>query len=136
MTVFNARHIGPDDGEPARDERLGALLRQVVGDPPMAEVSWPQLAQRIAADVRAHQAAPWWSYAEHWQRRAIPLALAAGLVGALAFWGTATSRPAEASSSMDLVSAVVAGRSSTAEAASSYAHSLTGTMDLTGVPPE
>jgi hypothetical protein len=135
MTVFNARHIGPDDGEPARDERLGALLRQVVGDPPMAEVSWSQLAQRIAADVRAHQAAPWWSYAEHWQQRAIPLALAAGLVGALAFWGTATSRPPELSSSMDLVAAMVTG-TPTAEAARAYAHSLTGTLDLTGVQPE
>jgi hypothetical protein len=136
MIVFNARHIGPDDaGEPARDERLGALLRQVVGEPPMAEVRWPQLAQRIADAVQAHQAAPWWSYAERWQRRAIPLALAAGLVGALAFWGTGTSRSAELSSPMDLVSAVVMG-TPTAEAASSYAHSITGTLDLTGVPPE
>jgi hypothetical protein len=136
MTVFNARHTGPDDaGEPARDERLGALLRQVVGAPPMAEVSWPQLAQRIADAVQAHQAAPWWSYAERWQRRAIPLALAAGLVGALAFWGTATSRPAEVSSSMDLVAAVVTG-TPTAEAARAYAHSITGTLDLAGAQPE
>jgi hypothetical protein len=135
MTDSNARHIGPDNtGEPARDERLGALLRQVVGEAPMAEVSWPQLAQRISDAVQAHQGAPWWSYAARWQRRAIPLALAAGIVGALAFWGTATSRPAEASS-MDLVSAVVTG-TSTADAASSYARSVTGTLDLTRVLPE
>jgi hypothetical protein len=100
----------------------------------MAEVSWPHLAQRIADAVQAQQGAPWWSYAARWQRRAVPLALAAGLIGALALWGTATSRPAEASS-VDLVSAVVTG-TSTADAASSYARSVTGAMDLTGAVPE
>jgi hypothetical protein len=135
MTDFHSFPIRPDNaGEPARDARLGALLRDVVGDPPMADVNWPRLAERIAAAVNAQQGAPWWSYVEHWQRRAIPLALAAGLVGALAFWGTATSRPAD-TSTMDLVSAVVTG-TSTAEAASSYAHSITGTVDLIGVVPE
>jgi hypothetical protein len=135
MTDFRSFSIRPDSaGEPARDARLGALLRDVVGDPPMADVNWPRLAERIADAVNAHVGAPWWSYAERWQRRAIPLALAAGLIGAFAFWGAATSRPADASS-MDLVSAVVTG-TSTADAASSYARSITGTVDLIGVTPE
>jgi hypothetical protein len=121
-------------GEPARDERLGALLRDALGDAPMAEVSWSQLAERINAAVHAQQAAPWWSYAERWQRRALPLALAAGIIGALAFWGTTTSRSADASTT-DLVSAVVTG-TSPADAASSFAHSVTGAMDLNGAVPE
>jgi hypothetical protein len=132
MSDTGSFHISAG-GEPARDARLGALLREAVGDVPMEEVRWPQLAQRIAAAVHVHQT-PWWSYAERWQRRAIPLALAAGLVGALALWGTSSSRPADASS-MDLVSAVVMG-TSTADAANSYARAVTGTMDLTGALPE
>lgn len=135
MSDRNSFHISPDSqSEPARDARLGALLRETVGDVPIAEVSWPQLAQRISAAVHAHQGAPWWSYAERWQHRALPLALAAGLVGALAFWGTASSRAAEASTT-DLVSAVVTG-TSPADAASFFARSVTGAMDLNGAVPE
>jgi hypothetical protein len=128
-------HISPESQrEPVRDPRLGALLRDVVGEPPVAEVSWPQLAHRIAAAVHAQPSAPWWSYAERWQRRVLPLALAAGLVGALAFWGTASSRLAEPSSA-DVVAAVVMG-TSPADAASSFAHSVTGTLELNGTVPE
>jgi hypothetical protein len=130
---YNIFPSSSPEGEPARDARLGALLREAVGDVPMADVRWPQLAQRIAAAVHAHQA-PWWSYAERWQRRVLPLALAAGLVGALAFWGTAASRSADASTT-DLVSAVVTG-TSPADAASSYARSVTSAMDFNGAVPE
>jgi hypothetical protein len=135
MTDSKSFSIWPySAGEPKRDAQLGALLRDVVGEPPMSEVNWPHLAERIGAAVSAHQSAPWWSYAERWQRRAIPLALAAGLVGALAFLGTAVSTRADASSP-DLVSAVVTG-TSPADAASSFARSVTGTMDYTSAVPE
>jgi hypothetical protein len=135
MKDIHSFPIRPDgDGEPARDARLGALLRDAVGDPPMADVDWARLAERIATAIRAHQDAPWWSYAERWQRRAIPLALAASLIGALAFWGTTTSRGTDASTT-DLVSAVVSGTSS-ADAASSYARSVAGAIDFNGAVPE
>src|SRR5258705_9754824 len=98
----------------------------------MADVRWQKLAQRIAAAVHAYQA-PWWSYAERWQRRVLPLALAAGLVGALAFWGTAASRSPDASTT-DLVSAVATG-ASPAGAASSYARSVTRALGFHGAGP-
>ena len=132
MSDKGSFQISPD--EPARDARLGALLRDVVGEAPMSEVRWSQLAERIATAVHAHQGAPWWSYAERWQRRALPLALAAGILGALAFWGTTSARPADASA-VDLVSAVASG-TSPADAASTFAHSVTASMDVNGAVQE
>jgi hypothetical protein len=122
-------------GEPARDERLGALLRNAVGEAPVADVDWTALAARVGAAVRAQQAAPWWSYAARWQRRMLPMALAAGLVGALALWhSTRDGRVDPRLTGHDLVTAVVAGTSSS-DAALSYAGALTSTVDLaTGVP--
>jgi hypothetical protein len=126
-----------DAGEPERDERLGALLRDVVGDAPAGDVDWSALANRVGAAVRAHHAAPWWSYAERWQRRALPLALAAGLVGSVALWRSAggASEAAALSGSPDLVTAVVSGTSS-ADAAQFYAGSVTSTADFTAGVPE
>ena len=65
--------------EPAHDRRLGAMLRDVAGETPHAAVHWSALADRITSRVAAQMAAPWWSYATRWERRVIPLALAAGL---------------------------------------------------------
>jgi hypothetical protein len=120
-----------DDAEPRRDERLGALLRDSVGELPMADVDWSALAERVGAAVRAQQAMPWWGHVERWQRRAVPLALAAGLIGALALWTDIVVARAEAAvnPSGDMVSAVVSGASS-AEAATSYVGSLTGWNEL------
>src|SRR5258705_11175283 len=85
--MFSFPH--PDDAdEPSRDERLGALLREVVGTTPLDDVDWTALADRVGGAVRAH-GAPWWIHVERRQRRALPLALAAGLVGALAVWSPA-----------------------------------------------
>ena len=36
-------------------------------------------------------AAPWWSYATRWERRAIPLALIAGLAAGVALYMTSSS---------------------------------------------
>jgi hypothetical protein len=131
MTDFNSPNLGRDAGEPARDARLAALLRDVVGDPSVIDVDWHALSGRIAAAIRMPHTAPWWSYVERWQRRALPLALAAGLAGALAFWGTTSSQRAEGSANgtTDLVSAVATG-TAPADAATSFARSITNTDDL------
>lgn len=71
--------------EPPRDEELASLLRQAVGDVPGA-VDWDALATRIARALPARSNVAWWSYAERWSRRIIPLALAASLVGAAMLW--------------------------------------------------
>ena len=113
----------PDDQEPARDERLGALLRESVGPPPGSNVNWNALADRIGAAVRERRVAPWWDQVALWQRRAVPLALAAGLVGALALFRAGGDAPGDAGSAsepLDLVSAVVSGTSSS-DAALTYA---------------
>ena len=126
----------PDGGaEPARDERLGALLRDAVGEPTMSEGDWSALADRVTAAVRGRHAIPWWGHIGRWQLRAIPLALAAGLVGALALWSATAGVGDATSASPDLVTAVVSGTSS-ADAALSYARSVTGTSDLVTDVPE
>ncbi len=133
--MFSFPH--PDDAdEPSRDERLGALLREVVGTTPLDDVDWTALADRVGGAVRAH-GAPWWIHVERWQRRALPLALAAGLVGALAFWSSAlaSAESAALGGNADFVTAVLSGTSS-AEAARSYAGSLTSTVELTAEVPE
>jgi hypothetical protein len=123
--------------EPPRDARLGALLRDVVGDPARHDVGWDALAQRIHASVTATESAPWWSYAERWERRVLPLAMAAGLVGALAIAGAARLRSETAGTytASDAVSAVVWGASSD-DAARSFARTLTSGADVlaVGVP--
>jgi len=72
--------------EPARDEQLAALLRQAVGDVPAAAVDWDALATRITRALPPRANIAWWSYAERWSRRILPIALAASLVGAAMLW--------------------------------------------------
>lgn len=117
--------------EPRRDARLGALLRDLVGDIPMSDVRWDALSARIGAAIRASQSAPWWSYLERWQRRALPLALAAGLGGALVLvhpWAAHPEAP-PLTSAADLVSAVVAGAPS-ADAAMTFTSVVVTVADL------
>lgn len=99
------------DGEPARDVELGTRLREIVGTPPSAQVDWTSLARRISVATATAVHVPWWSYAARWERRALPLALAAGLAGAVALWGLGTPAPLSAASAAnaDLVTAVAAG---------------------------
>ena len=132
--VFN--FPDPAGPEPVRDERLGALLRDTVGEPPMADVDWTALAGRIGAAVRMPRATPWWGHVERWQRRALPLAIAAGLVGALVLWSAANGTGTElVAGNGDLVTAVVSGASS-ADAAVSYARVVAGSSDLVAGLPE
>ena len=127
----------PNGGEPVRDERLGALLRAAVGEPPMTDVDWSALAARVSAAVRSQHGTPWWGHVARWQRRALPLALAAGLVGALALWHSTlgTREAASAFGSGELVTAVVSGTPSD-DAALSYAGWLTSTVELATEVPE
>jgi hypothetical protein len=71
--------------EPPRDEQLAALLHRAVGDVPGA-VDWDALATRISRALPARASVAWWSYAERWSRRILPIALAASLVGAAMLW--------------------------------------------------
>ncbi|NUO37315.1 MAG: hypothetical protein HOQ19_13950 [Gemmatimonadaceae bacterium] len=125
-----------EDGEPPRDAQLGALLRESVGVPPMADVDWSALAERVSAAIRSQQSLPWWGHVERWRLRAVPLALAAGLMGALALWnaqlnGREAAAPFYAG---DAITEVVSGASS-ADAAGHYAGFVTTTVDVaTGIP--
>lgn len=112
----------PNTGDPShstldsrRDEALAALLRPVVGEVPLHAVHWDALALRIGDAVRT-RSSPWWSCAARWERRAVPLALAAGLAGAAALWSSASTLPTPVAPSSDVVAAVIAGGSPMEEA--------------------
>ena len=119
------RHRGdrPSGDEPRRDPRLGTLLRELVGDIPMQQVDWDSLAGRIGAVIRARQT-PWWTYVERWHRRALPLALAAGTLGASVLVHSWLTHPEALTSVPDMVSAVVAGAPSE-DAATTFSHTIT-----------
>ena len=126
-SALGAGAFGP---EPDHDGELGALLQSVVGVTPAAQVNWAQLAQRIAISVGAQKPAPWWSYAARWERRAIPLALAAGIAGALTLWSSSAAAGSLAmNDNPEFLSAVVSGAPAT-DAVRSFARSVTGTVDF------
>ena len=124
--IHSARNDSSPFSEPRRDARLGVLLRNLLGDIPLGEVTWDALAGRVGAAIRTRQAAPWWTYLERWQRRAIPLALAAGLLGAVVLVHSWVTHPEsfQLTSATDMVSAVVAGTPA-ADAATTFTHSVT-----------
>jgi hypothetical protein len=132
-SVLGTGAFGP---EPAHDEKLGTMLRDIVGEPPYAAVQWSALADRIGERVAAQMAAPWWSYATRWERRAIPLALAAGLLASVALWSTsATTTTWQMTSASGVTTAVLSGIPAE-DAASQFARSITNTADLTAGVPE
>jgi hypothetical protein len=121
--------------ELSRDVELGALLRVAVGETPSGDVSWTSLADRISVAIGAQRAAPWWSYATRWERRVIPLALAAGIAAAAALWTySGATSPTQIATAHSLVTEVAAGTPAE-DAASSFAGSVTSAAALTvGVP--
>ncbi len=124
--------VGAFGPELAPDPQLAALLHDVVGDAPVHAVDWPALAARIAS--RASAQAPWWSYAAKWERRMIPLALAAGVVAAITLWSTTAAAAAPLLSAASFTTEV-AGGAPADDAASQFARTLTNTVDLaTGIP--
>jgi len=97
------------DSEPPRDEELAALLRQAVGDVP-ATVDWDALATRIAGALPSRTNVAWWSYAERWSRRIVPIALAASLVGAAMLWNADSAEAlVVAQAPTDVIADVVQG---------------------------
>lgn len=129
MTDYSS---GPES-EPSRDVRLGLMLRETIGATPDGDVNWTSLAKRIGDRLPVPLSAPWWSYAARWERRAIPLALAAGLVGAVALWGTpgiSTSGAME-----EMITAIASGVPAR-DAASQFTNSIMETMELSAGLPE
>jgi hypothetical protein len=134
-SVLGKGAFGP---EPAHDEKLGTMLRDVVGETPYAAVQWSALKDRIGERVAAQMAAPWWSYATRWERRAIPLALAAGLLASVALWSTSASTTTTTlpmTSASGVTTAVLSGIPAE-DAASQFARSITNAADLTAGVPE
>jgi hypothetical protein len=121
LHLHGGGRTSPD--EPRRDPRLSALLRDLMGPIPMGDVDWDALAGRVGAVIRARQT-PWWSYVESWQRRAVPLALAAGLLSATLLVHSWLTHPEALISAPDMVSAVVAGAPAE-DAATAFSHSVT-----------
>lgn len=132
--MTDSRHA-PDifaAAEPARDRALGALLGEVAAVPQLDDADWVALAARIAV-ARAAQRTAWWSYAARWERRAIPVAIAAGLAGVLALWGLGMPglpRGGSAVALADPVAEVVQGTPA-ADAARTFARSVASADDLT-----
>ena len=131
--VLGAGAFGP---EPAPDPALGALLRDVVGDAPSHAVDWTALAARIASRVGAQATTPWWSYAAQWERRMIPLALAAGVVAAAALWTTTATTATTSLASASSFTTEVASGAPADDAASQFARTITSTVDLAAGGPE
>lgn len=131
--VLGTGAFGP---EPPHDEKLGRMLREIVGETPSGAVHWSALAERIGERVTIQMAAPWWSYATRWERRAIPLALAAGLIAGVSLWtSSAASSPWHLTSASNVTTAVLSGIPAE-DAASQFARSITNTADLTAGVPE
>lgn len=125
--------MGAFGGEPDRDVRLGHVLRDYLGTPPHHEVDWNALMDRISARVVA-PAASWWDYAARWHRRTVPIALAAGIAGAMLLWNT--SAASANTESPDLLAAMVRGDSADV-AVRLFARSIASTaVDLTREVPE
>jgi hypothetical protein len=132
-SVIGTGAFGP---EPPHDERLGALMRDVVGETPFGAVRWSALAERIGERVAAQMVAPWWSYATRWERRAIPLALIAGFAAGIALWMTSASSTALHMTTASGVTTAVLSGIPAEDAASQFAHSITSSVELTSGVPE
>ena len=57
----------------------------------------------------AQAVTPWWSYATRWERRVIPLALAAGIAASAALWSTPSASTSQSASASELATAVANG---------------------------
>ena len=119
--------------DPPRDETLAALLRQAEGDVPLRAVDWDALASRIARSLPGRATITWWSYADRWSRRMLPLALAASLIGAVALWQAdePSSTTIASTGVSDVVVDLVQG-APVEDAARSFARTVTAEVALVG----
>jgi len=117
--------------DPPRDEALGALLRRVEGEVPVRAVDWDALAARIARSLPGRASLTWWSYAERWSQRLLPIAFAASLLGAVALW-QADELPsvATASAAVTAVVAEVVQGAPVEDAARSFARTVTADVTV------
>lgn len=117
--------------DPPRDEALAALLRQAEGEVPMRAVDWDALASRIARSLPGRATITWWSYADRWSQRMLPLALAASLLGAVALWraGEMSSVATASAAVTDVVAEVVQG-APVEDAARSFARTVTADVTV------
>lgn len=122
--------------EPAHDPELGALLRAAVGDAPMDSVNWTRLAARIGERVGVQMATPWWRYAARWERRVIPVAIAAGIAAAAVLFTTTASASEVQRVSASALATEVANGTPAEDAAALFARSITSTVDITAGVPE
>lgn len=123
------------ESEPARDVRLGLMLRDTIGGTPSGDVDWAALAKRIGDRLPVQMSTPWWTYASRWERRAIPLALAAGIMGAIALWGTAgTTSTASVSTTEEVALSAVASGELSETAARQFSQAITSLDIVAGVP--
>ena len=128
---------GAFEPDPPRDVQLGNFLREQVGSVPMHAVDWEELATAISERVAQHAASPWWAYAARWERRMVPVALAAGIAGLFALL-TIEALPATTPTFVSAASvntAIMTG-ASFEEAAFQFAHSVTIAGDITAGTPE
>lgn len=127
--------FAPDD--PPRDEELAALLRRTLGDVPAGTVDWDALAARITRALPQRTSIAWWSYTERWSRRIIPIALAAGLVGAVMLWNAddASAVVVAQAAPADLVADVVQGAPAE-DAARTFSRTMTSDYVLTAPESE
>jgi hypothetical protein len=126
------------ESEPARDVRLGLMLRETIGGTPSGDVDWAALAKRIGDRLPVQMSTPWWTYASRWERRAIPLALAAGIMGAIALWGTAgktgTAGTANVSTTEEVALSAVASGELSETAARQFSQAITSLDIVAGMP--
>ena len=125
---------GAFGAEPEHDAPLGGILKDTIGATPHAAVNWLSLADRISSAIATQRLAPWWSYTARWDRRAIPMSLAAGVAAAFALWTTDLAPQPQMTAAADVVTAVLGGAPAE-DAAASFARAVTGTADFNvGVP--
>lgn len=120
--------------EPERDAALGALLCEHLGAMPMSDVAWSALAARISDALAT---APWWAWATRWERRVIPVALAAGLAASVALWtsAVATSTPTSTQITASGVATAFVGGTPAEDAARQFATSVASMGDPSaGIP--
>ena len=136
MTNKRTLGVGAFGPEPAHDAELGALLRGVIDEAPMDGVDWTRLAARIGARVGVQASGPWWSYAAQWERRVIPIFVAAGITAAVALFTTTASASETQRTTASAMTTEVASGTPAEDAAVLFAGSITSTVESTAGAPE